>query len=636
MKKDLSVYFNKKNITLIIVLVATTSAFIYANIDKEVIQSRALYRQKNSTAEQIQVIANSLSPKELLAIYPQYWAALKATEKDDDLIAGAFLRQQKEDSYLAEKVRNNWLKSLAKRKEWATFTTQYLLLNPQGIEQENACYYDIYLLAQGQTQSTLAVSLSQSDQTLSKGCNQLLNLAAQNGNITQQQAWQRVRMLLSNNQTTLARQLSFALNNPLPNSLGGTANLGNEASQEAALYSVTSPSARKSGSAATRLNILTPYLTAEQQGFAWGKIALNEAMNHNMNKALAYFSQADQNQLSSEQWEWWARAALRTQNFTQLESIINQMPAKLQQSPTWQYWLARCLNSRGDMARAKQIWQKVSQSGRNFYATLATEELGRRIHAKNNVSKSSQLEVNQIAKEPSLARALALFTLSENENRPELREDARREWRFGVRHFSEEKLLAASELALAHGFLEMAIYSADRTDHKLNYNLRYLSPFKELTTKYSNQAGVDPAWVYGLIRQESRFIISARSHVGASGLMQLMPATAKWVAQKMGMNGYRIDDIDANIQMGTWYLSHVNNTLGDEVLATAGYNAGPGRAKRWKAEIPLEGAIYAETIPFNETRDYVQKVMTNAVYYSALFGQGSTSLKQRMGIIPSK
>lgn len=636
MKKELSVYFNKKNIAIVTAVIATASALIYANIDREVIQSRDLYRQKNSTPEQIQVIANSVSPQELLAVYPQYWAALKAAETGDDLVAGAFLRQQKEDSYLTERVRNAWLKTLGKNQNWIIFSEQFPLLNPLGVEQETACYNEIYLFSKGSTSSKLAVTLSQSDQNLSVGCNQMLNLAAQNGSITQDQAWARIRTLLGNNQTTAARSLAASLGNPLPAQLGGSIGDMSMASKEGALYAVTSPSSRKAGSSVGRLNALSAYLTPEQQGFAWGKIALDEAKNLNMSNALSYFDRADPNQLSNEQWEWWARAALRNQNWAQLERIINQMPNDLKQDPTWQYWLARSLSIRGDQAGAKQLWQKASQSGRNFYAVLSTEELGGRVNANNNVGKSSRSDINHVANRQDIQRALALFDVSNRESRSELREDARREWRFAVREMSEDQLLASAELALDRGFLEMAIYSADRTNQKLNYNLRYLSPYKDTTIRYSKEAGVDPAWVYGLIRQESRFIIAARSSVGASGLMQLMPATAKWVAGKMGMNGYSIDDIDTNIQMGTWYLGYVEDSLGHEVLATAGYNAGPGRAKNWKGYSPLEGAIYAETIPFNETRDYVKKVMTNAVYYALLFGEDNISLKQRMGTIPSK
>jgi soluble lytic murein transglycosylase len=150
--------------------------------------------------------------------------------------------------------------------------------------------------------------------------------------------------------------------------------------------------------------------------------------------------------------------------------------------------------------------------------------------------------------------------------------------------------------------------------------------------------GLDEAWVYGLIRQESRFIADAKSSAGAQGLMQLMPATAKWVAKKLGWRGgTNVAEVDTNLSLGTYYLRHVLDTLdGYPVLASAAYNAGPGRARAWRPDEPIEGAIYAETIPFNETRDYVKKVMANASYYAHTFTNQMQSLKSRMGIISGR
>ena len=131
--------------------------------------------------------------------------------------------------------------------------------------------------------------------------------------------------------------------------------------------------------------------------------------------------------------------------------------------------------------------------------------------------------------------------------------------------------------------------------------------------------------------------MGAQSGVGAQGLMQVMPATAREIAGKIGMDAAQLYTADGNIRMGTWYMADTKRRLqNNEVLATAGYNAGPGRARRWQADIPLEGAVYAETIPFSETRDYVKKVMTNAAYYASLFGTPYIPLKQRMGTVPAR
>src|SRR5699024_3248587 len=141
------------------------------------------------------------------------------------------------------------------------------------------------------------------------------------------------------------------------------------------------------------------------------------------------------------------------------------------------------------------------------------------------------------------------------------------------------------------------------TQDEVVFDQRFVAPFFDGVSAQSERINLDPAWVYGLIRQESRFMTDARLRVGASGLMQLMPDTAKWVANKIDMKGFsmaQIDDFEVNTVLGTNYLKIVLDQLGrSQVLASAGYNAGPGRPKQWRARLraPVEGAVFAETIP---------------------------------------
>ena len=177
----------------------------------------------------------------------------------------------------------------------------------------------------------------------------------------------------------------------------------------------------------------------------------------------------------------------------------------------------------------------------------------------------------------------------------------------------------------------------DRTTRLHNFALRYPVPFHDVFREYAKSQGLDEAWVLGLVRQESRFIAEARSAAGAAGLMQVMPHTARHVARKIGMRNYRLRrvmEVETNVTLGTGYLRMVLDQLGHPVIASAAYNAGPNRARRWRdAERPLEGAIFAETIPFGETRDYVKKVTANAVFYAALWHNKLTPIKARLGTI---
>ena len=210
---------------------------------------------------------------------------------------------------------------------------------------------------------------------------------------------------------------------------------------------------------------------------------------------------------------------------------------------------------------------------------------------------------------------------------------------YSIRLMEDAQLLAAAELARRASIFDRAINTAERTSHQHNYKVRFLAPYKEVFDEQARVTGLEEAWMLGLVRQESRFIVDARSSAGARGLMQLMPSTARWVARRNGLRDFtmaRVAEVPVNVALGAGYLKLVLEDLGHPLLASAAYNAGPGRARRWRDVQPLEGAIYAETIPFNETRDYVKKVMANTMYYAQLIGGKLVPLKDRLGLVPAK
>jgi soluble lytic murein transglycosylase len=214
------------------------------------------------------------------------------------------------------------------------------------------------------------------------------------------------------------------------------------------------------------------------------------------------------------------------------------------------------------------------------------------------------------------------------------------EWNWTVRGMDDRQLLAAAEFARSNEIWDRAIFTANQTVGLHDFSVRFPAPYRAVFSEQARSQGLDESWVLGLVRQESRFSTTAKSSAGASGLMQLMPRTARWVAQRLGMKGFslaQVNDIDVNIALGTSYLRYVLDSVdGHPVLAAAAYNAGPGRARKWKADRALEGAIYAESIPFTETREYVKRVMSNTVYYAALYGGDARSLKVRLGVVPSR
>jgi soluble lytic murein transglycosylase len=336
--------------------------------------------------------------------------------------------------------------------------------------------------------------------------------------------------------------------------------------------------------------------------------------------------------MESEDRAWAIRAALRFSNWDTALARIEALPTKEQQESSWIYWKARILKSQNKMLEANQLWASTAEN-HDFYGLLSREELGNSISPANVSYKASSEEIKQVNAMPGVQRALALID-------QDWRIEAIREWNWAMRGLSDQQLLAASELALKQNWFDRAIYSAERTKQLHDFSLRYLTPYREVIEPAAKNEGLDPAWVYGLMRQESRFISNARSGVGAGGLMQIMPATAKWIAAKMGnkrFNTAEVHDISTNITFGTFYLRYIWEQLDDnQILATAGYNAGPGRARAWQGKQTLDGVIYIETIPFDETRDYVKKVMANAIHYAHAFSGQGMPLKQRLANINAK
>ncbi|TCP12425.1 soluble lytic murein transglycosylase [Crenobacter luteus] len=591
----------------------------------DLVAARDAFRRKDDAA--LAAYAQAMRD-DALAVYPRYWQAWRALERDDDATVARFLSVEPA-SALSERVRNEWLKRLGKRGDWERFADEWSRLPEAGRDEESTCLGELMLLRQGRTPGNFDRFLQ--SRSLPEGCNRLIYAAGNRQLVDRDWLLQRHRLLLAGNFATAARELALATNLPV----AGSANLDSDAGREATVGRLLQKARQNVDAAAVELAGVEDALGSARAGFVWGQLALASAKRLNTAVALQWFERADRRQLTTEQWEWWARAALRQGDWQRVERIVRAMPDELENKPGWQYWRARALKAQGRIGEANPLLVRASQ-GNQYYSLLALEELGNVLDAPTNGARPGQAEIDRLSNEAAIRRALRLFDISSSRGVAEIREDARREWRWAMRGRSDAELLAAAELARRAGFYDMAIFSAERTRDNHDFGLRYLSPYRDVTQRYARQLGVDEAWIYGLIRQESRFVHVARSHVGASGLMQLMPATARWVAGKVGLSSFSVDDIDTNIQLGTWYLRHVLDTLGQPVLATAAYNAGPGRARAWQAGVPLEGAVYAETIPFNETRDYVQKVMANAAYYASGFGHANLSLKARLGTIAAR
>ena len=313
---------------------------------------------------------------------------------------------------------------------------------------------------------------------------------------------------------------------------------------------------------------------------------------------------------------------------------INAMAPSEQRDAAWVYWKARAMQAvskdsqDADSLRGLSRELLGSVAGQmNFYGALAAESLGQPVFMPVRPLPLSTAERAAAAQHAGLARALQLIAIG-------LRGEGVREWNYALRGMSDRELLAAAQLACDNDVWDRCINTSDRTQTEIDIDQRYPTPYRKEVTARARDINLDPAFVYGLIRQESRFIIDAKSNVGASGLMQIMPGTARWTAKKIGLayTPELLANRDTNLKLGTAYLKLVLDEFGgSQALAAAAYNAGPGRPRKWRDGPVLEPAIWAENIPFTETRDYVKKVLSNGTYYAAILNGKPPTLAARLG-----
>lgn len=373
-------------------------------------------------------------------------------------------------------------------------------------------------------------------------------------------------------------------------------------------------------------------------GYIGGTTVMKNGFNR---EVLNAFDQSFGYPFTPEEAEIYARQAIRFGAWESIIRAINAMSVTQKQEDRWQYWLARASEQRSDASSkqtAQQIYRQLAQAGDDYHNLLAKDRLGERYNHQPYDEQPTAQEIQRLNQNIHFKRAFALRDIDAPASY------INREWNWAVRQAYLQKddgvLLAAAKRASDIGWYDRAIYAADRTITRHNDSYRFSTPHRSNVTSHSYNVGIDPAWAYGLMRQESRFVTSARSHVGAGGLMQIMPNTAKLVARQMGetYNPAALSEMNTNIRYGTYYLSMIQSQLsGNAVLATAGYNAGPNRARRWQPDVqPIAADQYTETIPLLETRDYVKHVMTNATHYGVILGQGAQSLEKRMSTIPTR
>jgi soluble lytic murein transglycosylase len=628
---------------LILLFLCCCSTAAWADQDADFLAARAAYLAGNTS--KLDSVAPRLKKSPLEVYVSYYQLRLKLDTAQPDTVR-AFLARP-EDNPIIDKLRGEWLKVLGNKQQWELFSSEYPRLIKE--DAELTCYA---LQARRHAQADSPLNEVRELWLTGKGqpesCGPVFAAALDAGIITEDYIWQRLRLSLEAGNVSLAKQLAERLTGPhrfpidllaraatdadryLDKTKLDKANVGERA---VALFALQRLAKQSPDLALTHWTKIAAYFPLAEQHYFYGWLAY-EAAHIQDTRALEWYKSAVDQPLNEQQLAWRTRAALREKNWKEVLSSVNAMSEVQQRDAAWRYWKARAFQALGQTAEAVKLFAPLSTEF-SFYGQLASDELADTAQASAApfTYAPSKQDIDAMSALPGVQRTIALY-------RMELRADALQEWIWVVRNFNDKELLTASEIARRNEMYDRAIGAADRTVNTHDFSLRYLAPYRDVLQAHIRENGLDEAWVYGLMRQESRFATSAHSNAGAAGLMQIMPSTARWIAKRLGLS-YRdnlIHQLDTNLKLGTYYMKNVLSSADDSpVLASAAYNAGPARARKWRGDQALEGAIYAESIPFDETRDYVKKVMSNTMYYAKQFGiTTSRSLKERLGIIAAK
>lgn len=562
-------------------------------------------------------------------------------------------------TYQEDRLRNDWLLLLGQRRDWTTFAAEHPSFRMND-DREVRCYAALVQhvregaaapagLAEDVRKSWLAQR--EADDGCTLAASRFIGESSGPNRMSAADAWRKARLAAEANRPKAAlgaveivapqaaNLVSEVFSAPTK-FLTSKVTAASKARKEMVVLALIRLGAGDAEQAARLLeNKWGPQLTPEERNWVWGVIG-KQAAQRLGNDALGYYANVSRDgDLTDDMLAWKVRAALRsgrTPPWREVLEAVNAMSDDARKDPAWVYWKARALlgnrPGEGQKAEAHKLLESIA-SPRGFYEQLALEELGQKVSVPARPAPLTAEEKERARLNPGLNRGLYAISLG-------LRSEGVREWNYATNlaqpgGMSDRDLLASAQFACDREVWDRCINTSDRTKAEFDFEQRYPMPFRDSVVRRSREIGLDPAYVYGLIRQESRFVMDARSHVGASGLMQVMPATARWTARRIGLANFateQLNDRDTNIAIGTGYLKLVLDDFnGSMPLAAAAYNAGPSRPRNWRNGPVIEAAAWAENVPFNETRDYVKKVLSNTTTYAAILSGQPQSLKARLG-----
>ncbi len=552
-----------------------------------------------------------------------------------------------DDSPISYRMRYIWLRHLARKGRWDKFLDEYT----DGGGRKLRCLKAKALFKVKNTAEAMeaAKNLWLTGKSQPKACDPVFDEWRKNDGMTDALIWERIEKAMAKRRFSLAKFLVKSLDknaqswvsrwiqmhrHPAENLHRKIFHLDNDKARAIVHHGIKRLARRDASAAADAWEqyrsehlAKAPDAVAEVDTF----IALRSAYQKH---PLASKMLGDLKDPDSKIRAWRIRSALYQEDWWTALTWIEALPAKERNKEKWRYWRARILEMQSIKlpvlkTAAERIFSSLSKE-RSYHGFLSADRMNRKYELTSTPLDTVEAEVRDFEKTPAVQRAFELYKLG-------LLAPARREWNYLTNSLDEADLRKASVIASRWGWHDRAIMTVAKSDHFDDLDIRFPFAHKDLITSKKIRQKVEPAWVFGVIRQESTFMPDARSSAGALGLMQIMPRTGRSTAKAAKTrirNNRDILNVRKNIMLGATYLRKMlDRNEGHSAMATAAYNAGPHRVKQWSPDKSMSADLWVETIPFNETRKYVQKVMAYTVIYDNKLNSENKLIRERMPMI---
>lgn len=547
---------------------------------------------------------------------------------------------------LATRLHYAWLKSLARKRQWQTLIDNFYYTTDKGLQ----CDFARALLFQKQPQRAYSVleGIWLTGRSLPKRCDYPIEKWYASGQLHTELVWERIRLAMQARRVRLA----LYLGKYIPEQERFWIRVWAKVRRQPEYVMQVHERFRHQDSqqlrwvladGIRRMASKEPASAAQlwhdwQDKFSFSAVE-KDRIERRLSLALVradpiagkdWLEQLDLEPNLQRANELYVLNALRDQDWETALDWMDRFDEADKHSDRWRYWRGRALEGMGRLEEARAIYL-LNADSRSYYGFLSADRAGISYQFDHRPVSYNANAISKLEKQPAIERARELFALKRVV-------EARREWRYALQSLDKSQMLAAAQIAHDWNWHDRAIVTLAQAKYWDDLEKRFPLAHRDLVMNNARKQQINPAWAFAIIRQESAFTHDARSHAGAMGLMQLLPRTARQVARSLRIRFRRNDllDVDTNVKLGINYLKTVKKTFkGNNVLATAAYNAGGYRVRQW---LPKEGFtpadIWVESVPFNETRDYLQRVMTYTVIYEQRLGQRPVPLLERMLPIP--